>query len=376
LRHLIARRADEFADSVSRPAPETLVSEVLPLAEACRFLERNAESLLSPHRVEGDTPLWLRSVDLEIYRDPVGVVLIIGPANYPLFLPGVQLVQALTAGNAVLLKPGTAGLTAAALLLMSAREAGFPSGLFAVLDESPEPAQEAIAAGVDKILITGSKQTGISVLAAAAPHITPVVAELSGRDPVFVLDDADVELAARALRFGVRFNAGNTCIRPRTVFGSAEILARLSSLTDELDFVSVSSEEEALRLAAECEYALGATVFGSPRRAAAFATKVRAGVVVINDMIAPTAHPALPFGGRGSSGFGVTRGAEGLLELTTTKAIVVQRSRWLPHFEAPRAADRRLFSAFIRAFHAGAWKVRVRACADMWRALIDRRKEI
>ena len=374
LRHIIARRADEFADCVTRPAAETLVSEVLPLVEACRYLERNAESLLSPRRVEGDTPLWLRSVDLEIHRDPVGVVLIIGPSNYPLFLPGVQLVQALTAGNAVLLKPGTAGLKTAALLLISATQAGFPSGLIAVLDESPDAAQEAIAAGVDKILITGSKQTGKAVLAAAARSITPVVAELSGHDPVFILDDADIQRTARALHFGVRFNNGNTCIRPRTVFGSAEVLARLS-VTD-LDFVAVSSEEEALRLAAECEYALGATVFGSPPRAAAFAKKVRAGVVVINDMIAPTAHPALPFGGRGSSGFGVTRGAEGLLELTAAKAIVVQRSRWLPHFDAPHASDRRLFSAFIRALHAGAWKVRLRACADMWRALVERRKEI
>ena len=376
LRHIIARRADEFANSVSRPAAETLVSEVLPLAEACRFLERNAESLLSPHRPGDDTPIWLRSVELEIHRDPVGVVLIIGPSNYPLFLPGVQLVQALTAGNAVLLKPGAAGLAAAALLLLSAREAGFPPGLIAVLDESPEAAQEAIVAGVDKILITGSAQTGRSVLAAAARHITPVVAELSGHDPVFILDDADLELAARALRFGVRFNCGNTCIRPRTVFGRGEVLTRLDSFKDDLDFISVASEEEALHLAAECEYALGATVFGSPRRAAAFATKIRAGVVVINDMIAPTAHPALPFGGRGSSGYGVTRGAEGLLELTATKAIMVQRSRWLPHFEAPRPSDRRLFSAFIRALHSGSWKVRFRACADMLRSLIDRRKEI
>jgi hypothetical protein len=116
-------------------------------------------------------------------------------------------------------------------------------------------------------------------------------------------------------------------------------------------------------------------VFGETRHAQEFAARVRAGVVVVNDMIVPTAHPALPFGGRGASGFGLTRGAEGLLEFTNLKTIAVQRSRWLPHLRPASAHDARMFAAFIRLLHAGSARERVGACAAVTRALFRRHKE-
>ncbi len=83
------------------------MAEVLPLADACRFLERSGPAILRPRKLGGrGRPAWLWGVTGTITREPQGVVLILGPANYPFFLPGVQLVQALVAGNAVLLKPG------------------------------------------------------------------------------------------------------------------------------------------------------------------------------------------------------------------------------------------------------------------------------
>ena len=89
--------------------------EVLPLADACRFLERQATRLLAPVRLR-HRPLWMCGVAAEVQRQPWGVVLIIAPSNYPLLLPGVQLVQALVTGNAVLLKPGVGGLATASML--------------------------------------------------------------------------------------------------------------------------------------------------------------------------------------------------------------------------------------------------------------------
>src|SRR4051794_4878894 len=104
-RHLLAANCEELAASVSRLQDETLISEVLPLADACRFLERNAERILAPQRPgRSGRPFWLWGVEVEIRREPCGVVLVIGPANYPLFLPGVQVLQALAAGNAVYVK--------------------------------------------------------------------------------------------------------------------------------------------------------------------------------------------------------------------------------------------------------------------------------
>lgn len=380
MRRLLADRADTLAATVARPAAETITAEILPLIEACRFLEHNGDRLLAPRRVRSYRPLWLRSVELSTRREPFGIVLIVGPANYPIFIPGVQLVQALVAGNGVLMKPGSAGGDAASFVMRCAQEAGIPGDAMALLDESPEAATEAIRCGVDKVLITGSNATGKAVLATLAPHVTPAVAELSGWDPVFVLADADLQLAASAIRFGVRLNRGNTCIRPRIVYGAAETLSRLRTMVEpaanQLEFVRVDSEEEALRRSDESEYALGATIFGSAARAKAFARHVRAGVVVINDMIVPTAHPAVAFGGRGASGFGLTRGAEGLLELTTLKTIAVQKSRWHPHLVDGQPGDARMFTAFVRTLHGTGMKHRMRALIELLHAGRNRRKEL
>jgi hypothetical protein len=83
------------------------------------------------------------------------------------------------------------------------------------------------------------------------------------------------------------------------------------------------------------------------------AARVNAGSVVINDVIVPTADPRLPFGGRGESGFGVTRGAEGLLEMTVVKTISVRRGWFRPHLAPPRESDARRFAGMIRLLHGG-----------------------
>ena len=116
-------------------------------------------------------------------------------------------------------------------------------------------------------------------------------------------------------------------------------------------------------------YALGAVVFGSERQARAIAQCVHTGVVVINDVIVPTADPRLPFGGRGRSGFGVTRGAEGLLELTRVKAVSIRRGRWRPHYTPTGAQHTALFQAYIRAVHGDAWRQRIKAVGAAFRTL-------
>ena len=95
-------------------------------------------------------------------------------------------------------------------------EAGLPPGVLQLLDEGAGEA--ASRAGFDRIVLTGSAETGARVLAAAAEHLTPATMELSGADPVFVLPGADVDLVARSLAYGLRLNGGATCIAPRRVF--------------------------------------------------------------------------------------------------------------------------------------------------------------
>jgi acyl-CoA reductase-like NAD-dependent aldehyde dehydrogenase len=104
-------------------------------------------------------------------------------------------------------------------------------------------------------------------------------------------------------------------------------------------------------------YALGASVFGPQTAARELAEKLNAGFVVINDVIVPTADPRLPFSGRGSSGFGVTRGAEGLLELTQVKAIST-RSAGYQHLEPAEPGDGALFAAFVEMVHGSTLRTR------------------
>jgi acyl-CoA reductase-like NAD-dependent aldehyde dehydrogenase len=118
-----------------------------------------------------------------------------------------------------------------------------------------------------------------------------------------------------------------------------------------LAIVPVRDMEHALACAALCPYALGASVFGPVDASRALAARVNAGSVVINDVIVPTADPRLPFGGRGESGFGVTRGAEGLLEMTSIKTISVRRGWFRPHLSPPGANDARRFAGMIRLLH-------------------------
>jgi acyl-CoA reductase-like NAD-dependent aldehyde dehydrogenase len=110
-RHAVAAGAAELAALIERRAvAESLTSEVLPLLEAGVFLERNAARILSPGRYPSyRAPIWLRGVEVDIDREPFGVVLIVAPSNYPLMLPGIQTLQALAAGNSVIVKPGAGG---------------------------------------------------------------------------------------------------------------------------------------------------------------------------------------------------------------------------------------------------------------------------
>jgi acyl-CoA reductase-like NAD-dependent aldehyde dehydrogenase len=414
-RRLAARDPRRLAASVARAEADTLAAEILPLLAAARFLERAAPGLLAPRTLSGGRPLWLAGVRAEVRREPVGAVLLLAPSNYPLMLAGVQTLQALAAGNAVVWKPAAGGGAAAAAMAGLLAAAGLPAGVLQVLDERAATGAAAAASGYDRIVLTGSARTGAAVLAASAATLTPCTMELSGNDPVFVLPGADLDLAARCLGYGLRLNAGATCIAPRRVFATeaaaaalAERLAPLAAALPEatppapvrallerlvaeaeaggavasrhpgativrgarpgmallredvfapaLSFVSLPGgdwdTEAALRGAADCPYALGASVFGPVAAARALAARIDAGSVAVNDVIVPTADPRLPFGGRRRSGFGVTRGAEGLLEMTAIKTVSVRRPGVLGglrvHLAPQRPADAARLATLIR----------------------------
>jgi aldehyde dehydrogenase (NAD+) len=143
-----------------------------------------------------------------------------------------------------------------------------------------------------------------------------------------------------------------TDVRPEMAIAQADIFAPLLMLID------VQSEAEFLAAMDACPYALTAAIFGDQREARPLAQKITAGTVLVNDLIVPTADPRVPFGGRRESGFGVTRGAEGLLEMTAVKVLSTRKDSATRHYEATRPAHESLFEAVIQVSHAGSWRQR------------------
>ena len=440
-RHWMATRAESFSDAISpslqRSSADTLITELLPLLEAMRFLERKARKLLAPQRLgRSGRPLWLTGVQAEVHRVPLGHILVIGPANFPLFLPGVQTMQALAAGNAVTWKPGTGGRRVALLAAQALHESGLPRGVLCITDESIQAAGDALQQGPDKVVFTGSFESGQKVLRSLAETATPAVLELSGADAVVVLPSADLSLAAKAIAFGLRLNGAEVCMSPRRLIATAETMSvlrplldgelekiapvRLSPLTaDRLQRLLSDAESRGAQLVGtleasaqrpllidratpemmiarsdlfapvlslieapsvlhmpelvnNCPCALTASIFGDANEAYALGEQLRVGAVLINDLIAPTADPRVPFGGLRRSGFGATRGAEGLMEMTAVKTVLVRRKGSTRHYDPVSAKELPMFTGLIGALHGGSWRERWAAMRIMTAAVRKR----
>ncbi len=450
LRRLLAMECDLLCDAVGRDlgktTEETLAGDVLPLADACAWLQSAAARLLRPRRVPvGQRPLWLWGQSDTVLRRPHGVVGLIGTWNFPLFLSGVALVQALTAGNGVVWKPSEVAPASALALFELVQRAGFPTGLVHRMEATREGGRELAEADIDHVAFTGSTAVGRALAMTLAPRLVSSTLELSGCDAMFVLDDADVRLAARAAWFGANLNRGQTCLavrrafvhrslypafieilkplaeaappvrlalrsqveqadrlvgeavaegarllaapaaavgengeplcRPRVVIDARPEMAlcREASFAPLLAVLPFDTTEDVLRMDAECPYGLGASVFTRQhRRGEALAAQLRTGMVAVNDVVVPTAHPATPFGGRRASGWGVTQGAEGLLEMTVPQVVSVRTDAYRPHYDmAPGLHVNRgeMIRAFLNIGHGTTLGRRLRGVVGLVRSL-------
>jgi succinate-semialdehyde dehydrogenase/glutarate-semialdehyde dehydrogenase len=190
---------------------EALTTEVLVVLDAARYLIDNGFRLLSdeplPH---GNLATKLKRGQL--IREPYGVVGIISPWNYPFSIPATETLSALVAGNAVVLKPSEFTSLVAIELQSLLHRAGVPSEIFQVVVGDGTTGQALIHSSIDKLVFTGSVATGKRIAAAVAEKLLPIVLELGGKDPMLVLDDADIDVASSAAVWGAFVNAGQTCL--------------------------------------------------------------------------------------------------------------------------------------------------------------------
>jgi acyl-CoA reductase-like NAD-dependent aldehyde dehydrogenase len=439
--------ATEIAAAIPLPEPRsmenTIAAELMPLADAVRFLHRQAPRILSTKTLsDRDRPFWVGKLKVRIAREPLGVVLVIGTWNYPLFLTGVQIAQALAAGNAVILKPAPGSEEVSQLLCRAFWESGISKDLLRVLPSDVEQARTAMKLGVDRVVVTGSSTTGRAILSQLVESLTPATLELSGCDAMFVLPTADLNRVCDSILFGLHLNGSATCIAPRRVFvqpsqqgpletrlkerlqlskplrvfppafrllrqlveeaiaeGAKVLCGNAEDLQGEpvmhplvltnvkphmrlvqsdlfapvVSLVTVQDWTDAIAADRQCPYALCASLFGNIDEAEQRAQQVDAGCIVINDVIAPTADPRIPFAGRGESGFGITRGAEGLLEMTRLKTIAIRRGNWAPHLDPPQPTDGAILKGLFKLQHGGSWRIRFQGFLELWRAIQQRR---
>src|SRR5258705_8543116 len=213
-RKLMLAERDEIAFLISRetgkPVAEAISMEIVPTLDAMHYFAHAAENLLRPQKIDiGQYGLMGRSSAI-VFR-PLGVIGIISPWNFPLATPADEVVMALMAGNAVVLKPSELTPLIALKIGEIFRQAGLPEGLLEILTGDGSTGAALVEARVDKIMFTGSVATGKRVAEAAAKYLTPVVLELGGKDPMIVLEDADFENAARAAVWGAFANSGQAC---------------------------------------------------------------------------------------------------------------------------------------------------------------------
>jgi len=208
-------RKSEIATAITReagkPIAEALVTEVLVVLDAARFLIENAFKLLRDEPVpHGNFATKLKTGRL--VREPHGVIGIISPWNYPFSIPATETLAALIAGNAVVLKPSELTPLIALELASLLHASGVPEDVFQVVIGDGGTGAALLHAPIDKVVFTGSVATGKRIAAVAAERLLPAVLELGGKDPMIVLDDADVDVASSAAVWGAFVNAGQTCL--------------------------------------------------------------------------------------------------------------------------------------------------------------------
>jgi acyl-CoA reductase-like NAD-dependent aldehyde dehydrogenase len=401
---------DEIAAAITReggkPLAEALTTEVLVVLDAARFLIDHAWNLLRDEKVRhGNLATKLKRG--YIAREPHGVIGIISPWNYPFSIPATEALAALVAGNAVVLKPSELSPIVALELRSLLHAAGVPPDVFQVIIGAGETGAALLRTSIDKLVFTGSVATGKCIASAAAERLLPVVLELGGKDPMLVLDDANVEVASSAAVWGAFVNAGQTClsvercyvhrnlyeafakscatkaqrlrvgdgmdantdvgpmIHERQVriveshveeakmagarvltggkrlpelganFYSPTVLADVTNdmriMCEEtfgpvLPIAPFSDDEEAVRLANDSEFGLAASVWTrDAQRGERIAKQIKAGAVMVNDVISYFGISEAPHGGVKASGLGRAHGRFGLEEMVRMKYVDIDR---------------------------------------------------
>lgn len=283
LRGLLLQEKSAIAAAISadfshRSVDETYLAEVLPSLEAIDYACKHLKRWMKPSR--RSVSLAFQPASAKVVYQPLGVVGVLVPWNYPLFLSLGPLIGALAAGNRVMIKmsehtPRTAQLLKELLAKV------FAEDLVALVQGEAEVAIAFSQLAFDHLLFTGSTQVGRQVMQAAAQNLTPVTLELGGKSPTIISEEAPIQETAQRIAFGKTVNAGQTCVAPDYLLVHEsrldELVQALSqavrefypSLADNPDYTAIINPRQVERLQAYITdaQALGAEVIQLPSEA-------------------------------------------------------------------------------------------------------------
>lgn len=226
---VVIDETDAIRDLICReqgkPRNEAYLMEVLPTIDTLRWIARNGPSILAEEPIPTPQPFF-RSKRSRFVYEPLGVVAVIAPWNYPWSIPLGEVAMALMAGNGVVLKPSSLTPLLGERIVAALERAGVPEGLVRVVHGPGTGAALADAPGVRKVFFTGSVETGRAVGEACARRLAGSVLELGGKDAMLVLPDAPLEHAVAGALWAGFANAGQTCAGVERVYVAQEVAER------------------------------------------------------------------------------------------------------------------------------------------------------
>jgi aldehyde dehydrogenase (NAD+) len=215
IERLVTEREPEIAAALAadlgRPAAEAWLGDIASTKAEAAYARKHLKKWM--HRQRSSLPMAQLPGRAWVQYDPLGVVLIIGPWNYPVYLSLAPLVGAVAAGNCAVLKPSELAPATSSLLARLVPEY-LDRDAIRVVEGDASTTQALLAQGFDHAVFTGGTEIGKKIMAAAAPTLTPVTLELGGKSPVIVTADADIDVAARRIAWVKLMNSGQTCIAP------------------------------------------------------------------------------------------------------------------------------------------------------------------
>ncbi|OAJ47610.1 coniferyl aldehyde dehydrogenase [Pseudomonas marginalis] len=319
LRDLLSDERQALINAISqdfshRSADETLFAELMPSLHGIHYASKHLKGWMKPSRRA--VGIAFQPASAKVIYQPLGVVGVIVPWNYPLYLAIGPLVGALAAGNRVMLKlsestPATGELLKALLARI------FPEDLVCVVLGEAEVGMAFSKLPFDHLLFTGATSIGKHVMRAAAEHLTPVTLELGGKSPAIVSADVPLKDAAERIAFGKALNAGQTCVAPDYVLVPEDrvdafvaaytqaVRGFYPTLVDNPDYTAIINERQLARLNAYVKDATdkGATLIplydqGQARRMAhSLLLNVSDDMTVMQDEIFGPVLPIVPYRG-------------------------------------------------------------------------------